>query len=300
MSSLMVSALYEKKFKKKLISNIIYPQNKAGDPVYNPCGKYMIKLHINGVRRKVCLLHFTSFLANISPLTHPFLQVMSSLPRVILPNHQTIFNCLQVIIDDYFPIDDHGSLLCSYSSKSDEFWVSLLEKSYMKVMGGYDFPGSNSVCYKHFLTSLFSLYSFLLSSSLVLISIQSIDLHALTGWIPERMSTRDETFNGEKVFSSLIDRHRKGDVLITAATGELSDVACDRTGLVSTHAYAVLDLRSVEVSNSPLSSFRSNHYFLNVSSLLSYFLISIATGKKVIVTQKSLVTYSMEGKLFGT
>lgn len=38
-----------------------------------------------------------------------------------------------------------------------------------------------------------------------------------------------------------------GDILITVATGDLDQAEADRTGLVPTHAYAVLEVREVLV-----------------------------------------------------
>ncbi|KPM11093.1 calpain-7-like protein [Sarcoptes scabiei] len=172
-ASLTVASLYERRFSKRLISCIIYPQNRKREPVYNPCGKYMVILHINGILRKV-------------------------------------------IIDDRLPFSHNGQLLCSFSINKNEFWVSLLEKAYMKVMGGYDFPGSNS----------------------------NIDLHALTGWIPERIALKETDV--DKFFKMISSRYNAGEVLVTFSTGDISDYESERTGLVSTHAYAMLDIQNVQ------------------------------------------------------
>jgi len=114
------------------------------------------------------------------------------------------------------PFDSHGQPMCAYSADRKELWVSLLEKAYLKVMGGYDFPGSNS----------------------------SVDLHALTGWIPERKNLREK--DAVTYFDLLAQRTSTGHVLATMATiGDLSEELEAKSGLVPGHAYALLGLRKV-------------------------------------------------------
>ncbi len=61
--------------------------------------------------------------------------------------------CRTVVVDDYLPVSRYNQLLCAHSSNSNEFWMSLLEKAYMKLMGGYDFPGSNGVNTKIYISN---------------------------------------------------------------------------------------------------------------------------------------------------
>jgi calpain-7 len=142
----------------------------------------------------------------------------------------------KVVIDDRLPVSTNSRrLLCSASKDPSELWVSLVEKAYMKLNGGYDFPGSNS----------------------------GIDLHALTGWIPEQVffeedSTRpksgdqkrdsaDFRQSEDRTWERILSAHKFGDCLITISTGALSPEEEERTGLVSGHAYAVLNVQSAGI-----------------------------------------------------
>ncbi|KAJ2397728.1 cysteine protease [Coemansia sp. RSA 2603] len=170
-AALCVSVEYERRFRRQVISRHLYPRNSSGVPLFNPSGKYMAKLFVNGLWRRV-------------------------------------------VIDDLLPTAEGGRLLCTYSTVND-IGPSLMEKAFLKVMGGYDFPGSNS----------------------------STDLHVLTGWIPEHVFIQDEAFNAERTWRRMCSGTRNGDVMVTIATGEMSTGAASALGLVPAHAYAVLDIR---------------------------------------------------------
>ncbi|KAJ3855102.1 hypothetical protein EV368DRAFT_35427, partial [Lentinula lateritia] len=97
-------------------------------------------------------------------------------------------------------------------------WPSILEKGYMALMGGYDFPGSNT----------------------------TIDLHALTGWIPEYIGIRSATFVSEKTWSRILKGYTSGSCMFTLGTGTRLGIQWRDRILLSTHSYAVIDVREEE------------------------------------------------------
>ena len=129
----------------------------------------------------------------------------------------------RVVVDDLLPAATDGSLLCSHSSVEGELWVSVLEKAFLKVVGSYAFAGSTS----------------------------SKDLHVLTGWLPETLKVGGKDFDPERSWERILGGFSANDVLVTAGTGPMPEGEEERLGLVSSHAYAVLDVRQVPRSTAP-------------------------------------------------
>ncbi len=95
---------------------------------------------------------------------------------------------------------------------------ALVEKAYLKVRGGYDFPGSNS----------------------------GTDLAVLTGWLPEQIFLHDEDVMPEDLWSRVFKAFTYGDVLVTIGTGKLSKREQRHLGLASEHDYAILDMKETD------------------------------------------------------
>jgi calpain-7 len=109
------------------------------------------------------------------------------------------------------PVDGYGNIMGAYSNKG-KLWVSIIEKAYLKAHGGYNFPGSNS----------------------------SRDLYILTGWLPEIIDLKD--YERNRLWERMHNGYKSHDCLITCGTGPISESDEERLGLVSGHAYAVLEI----------------------------------------------------------
>ncbi|ANB12626.1 Rim13p [Sugiyamaella lignohabitans] len=195
--TLSQSALADCSVVASLLSIISYEERTGNailsnniHPKYSAYGKYIVKLYFNGTPRRV-------------------------------------------IIDDYLPVSADGEALFVHSrvtgsKMATPQWPALIEKAYMKVMGGYDFQGSHSAS----------------------------DTFAFTGWVPEYILLRDYFQDAHTSLDDLWDRLYKGwnaqDLLICVGSGKLSPQESRSLGIVSLHDYAVLDIRESETGEKQL------------------------------------------------
>lgn len=125
----------------------------------------------------------------------------------------------KVVIDDRLPTSSTSRVIHVVDRRNPGLlWPALLEKAYLKVRGGYDFPGSNS----------------------------GTDLWILTGWIPEQVFLQSDDFEPDRLWQRISTSFNFGDVLITMGTGKMSCKTERELGLAGEHDYAVLDLREIE------------------------------------------------------
>jgi calpain-7 len=143
----------------------------------------------------------------------------------------------KVIIDDRLPASNSPRTLHVIDRKNPHLlWPALIEKAYLKVRGGYDFPGSNS----------------------------GTDLWILTGWIPEQIflqrsvilvarlnnhvansrNTSDD-LQPQQLWNRVLKSFGFGDVMITLGTGKLTHREEKEIGLAGEHDYAVLDMKDL-------------------------------------------------------
>ncbi|EPE07366.1 palb protein [Ophiostoma piceae UAMH 11346] len=126
----------------------------------------------------------------------------------------------KVVVDDRLPASSSRTLFVVDQRNPCLIWPALLEKAYLKVHGGYDFPGSNS----------------------------GTDLWVLTGWIPEQVfiqssSSGSSDLDLDRVWTRIQRAFDRGDVMVTLGTGRLSAEEESLLGLAGEHDYAVLDLQ---------------------------------------------------------
>ncbi|KAL8722395.1 MAG: hypothetical protein Q9225_001126 [Loekoesia sp. 1 TL-2023] len=141
----------------------------------------------------------------------------------------------KVTIDDRLPASNGSRALHVLDRNNPSLlWPALVEKAYLKIRGGYDFPGSNS----------------------------GSDLWILSGWIPEQVGSTSSAIVGkslraertadlggdsddvdrEALWLRIMKAFNYGDVLLTLGTGKTSELEESVTGLPGEHDYAVIDL----------------------------------------------------------
>jgi len=130
-----------------------------------------------------------------------------------------------VIIDDYVPCIDNGYEIkpCFSKSKGDDIWVLLLEKAFAKLYGNYyNIDGG----------------------------FQSEALYALTGAPTKYFSEKENGIHPLEQMWLFLTGSLQNHFIVTAASRSESQIISNKNmGIVSNHAYALLDAKEVVLGN---------------------------------------------------
>ncbi|KAL1835651.1 hypothetical protein VTJ49DRAFT_1858 [Mycothermus thermophilus] len=128
----------------------------------------------------------------------------------------------RVTIDDRLPASKTDRTLYVVDRRNPRLiWPALVEKAYLKIRGGYDFPGSNS----------------------------GTDLHALTGWIPEQIFLQSDEIELDEIWNKIKKAYDERNAILTLGTGNILPEEEEALGLVKEHDYAVVDLKEEDGSH---------------------------------------------------
>ncbi|XP_076118272.1 calpain-15-like [Mytilus galloprovincialis] len=130
-----------------------------------------------------------------------------------------------VVLDDYFPVDQHQRLKYSTARKG-QLWVPLIEKAAAKIHGCYQALGSGR-------------------------TVESLAL--LTGEPCEHLSLNEKqdlskTIDNTLIWSKLTDARDCGYLMCTSceAKGGFTQDYCKTLGLITGHAYSLLDVYNMD------------------------------------------------------
>ncbi|CAC5412924.1 CAPN15 [Mytilus coruscus] len=130
-----------------------------------------------------------------------------------------------VVLDDYFPVDQHQRLKYSTARKG-QLWVPLIEKAAAKIHGCYESLGSGR-------------------------TVESLSL--LTGEPCEHLSLNEKqdlskTIDNTLIWSKLTDARDSGYLMCTSCEAKdgFTPEYCKTLGLITGHAYSLLDVYNMD------------------------------------------------------
>lgn len=139
---------------------------------------------------------------------------------------------VDVIIDTMFPVNTEGKWAFASSEQSDELWPMILEKAYAKLYSSYEAIIGGRVHYA---------------------------LSDLTGGYPEELKTEKFVQNSSLFFNQLKDFKEKQYLLGCSSLAQIEgESKVSKNGIVQGHAYAILDLISIE-NDEKLIKLRNPH-----------------------------------------